>query len=269
MKITFESMLDNAVDFFNESLNCYEHQKYKYAIINLWAGILLLFKCKLYQKEPCLIVANYDDCLSADLIFTLPEAENLKKTVDFKQIEDRFKKLDLESDIYKKYKQLGVFTNIQRMRNTVEHCINTFSRQNMETLYSETVPFIIEYMHEDLGLKPYDYLQDWDSFLAIKNITDTWQEYVERFLDENISSDPHSLDSTPTCDCPNCQSTAVLVDGIIHCENCGWETSDYYICSECGELISDGDFNYMASSGEDDDFGRMCSICFDNLINKD
>ena len=74
----------------------------------------------MYQKEPCLIVANYDDCLSADLIFTLPEAENLKKTVDFKQIEDRFKKLDLESDIYKKYKQLGVFTNIQRMRNTVE-----------------------------------------------------------------------------------------------------------------------------------------------------
>lgn len=267
MKITFESMLDNAVDFFNESLNCYEHQKYKYAIINLWAGILLLFKCKLYQKEPCLIVANYDDCLSADLIFTLPEAENLKKTVDFKQIEDRFKKLDLESDIYKKYKQLGVFTNIQRMRNTVEHCINTFSRQNMETLYSETVPFIIEYMHEDLGLKPYDYLQDWDSCLAIKNITNTWREYVERFLDENISSDPHSLDSTLTCDCPNCQSTAVLIDGIIHCENCGWETSDYYICSECGELIPDGDFNYMSSS--EDDFGRMCSICFDNKINKD
>lgn len=44
MKITFESMLENAVDFFNESLICYEHQKYKYAIINLWAGILLLFK---------------------------------------------------------------------------------------------------------------------------------------------------------------------------------------------------------------------------------
>ena len=47
------------------------------------------------------------------------------------------------------------------------------------------------------------------------------------------------------------------------------ETSDYYICSECGELISYGDFNYMSFSGEDDDFGRMCSTCFDNLINKD
>ena len=43
--------------------------------------------------------------------------------------------------------------------------------------------------------------------------------------------------------------------------------SDYYICSECGELIPDGDFNYMSSS--EDDFGRMCSICFDNKINKD
>ena len=39
-----------------------------------------------------------------------------------------------EEDIYKKYKQLGVFTNIQRMRNTVEHCMNTFSRQDMEII---------------------------------------------------------------------------------------------------------------------------------------
>ena len=124
-------------------------------------------------------------------------------------------------------------------------------------------------MHEDLGLKPYDYLQDWDSFLAIKNITDTWQEYVEKFLDENISSDPRNLDSTPTCECPNCQNTTVLIDGILHCENCGWETDDFYFCSECGELIPDGDFNYMSSSEDEDDFGRMCSICFDNKINKD
>lgn len=269
MKITFDGMLDNAVDFFNESLSCYEQQKYKYAIINLWAGILLLFKCKLYQKEPCLIAANYDDCLSSDLIFNLPEVENLKKTVDYKQIEDRFRKLELETDIFKKYKQSSVFANIQRMRNTVEHCVNNFSKQDMEKLYSDTVPFIIEYMREDLGLKPYEHLQNWDSFLAIRNITNTWQEYVERFLDENVSCDPHNPDTTPICECPNCQNTAVLIDGILHCENCGWETSDYYFCSECGELISDGDYNYMSSSCEDDGFGRVCSICFDNLMAKD
>ena len=259
MQLTFDDLLNNSINFFEESLSCYSQKKYKYSVINLWAGILLLLKSRLFKEDPILIAEKIEDCIAvkdgeSKYSFILPEVEKLK-TIDYIQIEKRLTTTKLVSTTFMNYKTKGIFTRIQRMRNTVEHCINSFSQEEMKKMYKETVPFIVEFLYYDLEIKPYNVMKNWYSYSAIKDIKlhDKWKECVEEYIrlhEGNIE--------VIECNCPECNSIALVVDDVLHCENCGWETKDFYECEKCSELIHSDDERYTKGQ-------HFCKNCISEI----
>ena len=82
MEIRYEDLRDNAISYFEDAIGEYKNKKYKNAVSELWAGILLLLKCKLFKINPILIVKDIFDCLeiSAKYAIKASKFESSKKT---------------------------------------------------------------------------------------------------------------------------------------------------------------------------------------------
>ena len=116
MKITFDNLLNNSVEYFTSSLAEYKNQNYKSAISDLWSGTLLLLKCKLFKIHPIMIVSDILDCLKLELScfikfdelkniddckqLSKTDKENLKNNAGatFKSVEDIFSTCKIESE---------------------------------------------------------------------------------------------------------------------------------------------------------------------------
>lgn len=116
MKITFDNLLNNSVEYFTSSLTEYKKQNYKSAISDLWSGTLLLLKCKLFNIHPVLIVSDILDCLKLDLTcfisfndiesinsckqFSKTDIENIKQNIgtNYKSIEEVFAACKIDSE---------------------------------------------------------------------------------------------------------------------------------------------------------------------------
>jgi len=112
------SILKNAIDSIELGVEDYQGNQPKRlvsAVRNFYAGILLLFKYKLAS-----ISRNNDEALLKQQVLPVQENGKItwkgtgKKTVDFKQIQERFKSLDVKVD----WSQLE---KAQTYRNNVEH----------------------------------------------------------------------------------------------------------------------------------------------------
>jgi hypothetical protein len=82
MEIKYEDLRDNAVSYFEDAIEDYKNKKYKNAVSEFWAGILLLLKCKLFMISPVLIAEDIIDCLeiSAKYVIKVNKFESSKKT---------------------------------------------------------------------------------------------------------------------------------------------------------------------------------------------
>ena len=80
MKINYENLLDNSIEFIKSSIKFYHEGDYKNAIISLWSGILLLLKCKVFRIHPILLASDILDCvkLSVECSITYESFEKLK-----------------------------------------------------------------------------------------------------------------------------------------------------------------------------------------------
>jgi len=113
MKITFDHLKNNAIEYFCSSLEDYNNGEYKSAVSDLWSGTLLLMKCKLFKIHPILLVSDILDCLALETTVCV----SLVKLDEIAN-EKQFSKIDIEninsiiSNSYSSFQQLCVACSI-------------------------------------------------------------------------------------------------------------------------------------------------------------
>lgn len=325
MEIKYEDLRDNAIAYFEDAIEDYENKKYKKAVSELWAGILLLLKCKLFIINPILIVEDIIDCLEISAKYAIKmnkfesspkpglskeEIKNIKdnyskifnnetelfnainisdrnkqnsfrkkfifvfrqsfgfanqttemnlKTVTLDEILQRFNKLKESNDVYKKYeKELKL---LQKTRNTMEHSICCASEEQLLAMFETAVPFINDFLEEELNESAELLFNNWDSFLEIKELAKAREHIVDDFIDDHMDIEDGKLGWAKTSFCTKCgHETIDISEGVLYCKFCG-NKDEYEVCSECGEIIPlDGDVSFYEDIG-------ICGDCLDNKIN--
>lgn len=321
----FEYLRDNAISYFEDAVEDYKNKKYKNAVSELWAGILLLLKCKLFIINPILIVEDVFECLEitakysikvnkfesskksgfskaeinkikanyykvfnseAELLdavniqdinkqnslkknyiyilrqsfgFANPTTEMNLKTVTLDEILSRFDKLKEPNDVYKKYeKELKL---LQKTRNTMEHCICCSTEEQLLALFETAVPFINDFLEDELNESAEQLFKNWNSFIEIEGIAKSREKTVDDFINDHTDIEDVKLGISRTSTCTKCgHETIDTGDGVLYCKFCGNE-DEYEVCSECGEIIPlDGDICFYEDMG-------ICGNCFDYKIN--
>ncbi len=287
------NLLENALDFiirgldelYNDSDDSeYEERfiipisqpqrDYKYGILHLYAGFILLLKEKLYRDTP-------------SLIYTKGE-----KTVDYKQVTDRLKKLDnSENQVNFNDNDKSTIKNIQDYRNVFEH----YKIENVDTLKLKEViidfidlinRFLNQHLEIDITSPSFDIPPETrGKILSIKPIYDRMIEESKREIkalgeekvktfkkvrlrvlrdlkkDNEIYFDRTGDDYNIFSICPKCDEEKLIYEGefagvctnkkcyeytsLTHCDKCGSITIGYdweetwceYCCEYLAELI--------------------------------
>lgn len=257
MTVTYESLLGNSVEFFSDSIESYKNQKYKNAVSSLWTGVLLLLKCKLYKIHPVLIYKDILNFLKIDdgnLIFSSINSVKDLQTVTLNDIERRFKQFKIKCDVYKRYQ--GNLSKIQNARNQAEHCVCVLSENDLLNFYENAIPFVNDFMEEELNTDPTEVFENWTDFLSIEEVANARKKNVEEFIDEHTDIESVKNGTHISAECPVCGSEAIDIgDKMLTCKNCG-NKEPYHICSECSGVFPENGFTTFY-----EDLG-LCYDCF-------
>lgn len=164
------------------------------AVRNIYAGILLLFKEKLYLESPAYdpeLLIRKEICFKKDSFGNILIQGDGKKTVDYKEIKKRFNNLSVKVD-------WKILENIQEVRNDLEHYRTEKNGKQISKVISETFiilnSFITEYLEEApsdlLGEETWKYIVNQaDMYRTLQQI---WYSQIEklnlsnRIIKENI-----------------------------------------------------------------------------------
>lgn len=167
-----EKLLRNAIDSIEIGIEDFNLSKDDGRRIisctrNIFAGILLLFKCKLVELSP----NNSDEVLIKQKISPLIDKGMLtwkgegKKTVDVQGIKDRFKALNIQVN----WKSLD---KINEYRNDVEHYHNNKSVIVVQEMIAQVFPIINDFIHDYLNKNPESLFNShtWNTLLEVQEI---------------------------------------------------------------------------------------------------
>jgi hypothetical protein len=207
------NLYENGMDSIRHGIEHYtsdqeDRRRYKYAILHLCQGVLLLLKERLRMEHPNFI---YQDVAK-------PE-----KTVDVRTALDRLETiagLDLSAS-------REPITQLAAIRNNIEHYALDLSKNQADVLIGQVVPFMVSFAKVELGK---DFVSEigshnWAALLAIR-------EYLEnaiRIAKATIRSEgkiPHF--------CPNCQDLTGAIQPFRQAQDgTGLEVSeaDCLVCS--------------------------------------
>lgn len=227
-----KTILDNAIQSIQIGVEDYKSKdprRILSSVRNITAGILLLFKEKLFELSPddsneVLVKQKIQPELDTNGKLVFRGEGN--KTVDVFQIEERFESLDIKVD----WQQ---FKKISNIRNHIEHYCTNETPVQLQELIAKSFPIISDFITKYLNSKPVDLLepQTWRVFLEVTEIYN--QELDEcKSLMGKIKWENLILDSIASrfC-CPTCNSA--LIKPIENTIN-----SEYFlefICISCGE----------------------------------
>ncbi|MGB7520568.1 MAG: Clp protease N-terminal domain-containing protein, partial [Spirulinaceae cyanobacterium] len=205
------SLLNNAIESIQVGVEDYlngDKKRYLSAVRNICAGILLLYKEKLYRLSPShdkevLIKKDirpvYDD-----------DTKNItfigkgKKTVDVYEIKERFKSLDIEVD-WKKFEELN------KLRNNIEHYYTDKSPEAIREVIVTSFLLIRDFISESLKEEPINVLgkECWQALLDTTNVYQT-EEKACRQTFEKCGFDPQVLEQIlEKARCPFCHSRLI------------------------------------------------------------
>lgn len=111
------NLVENGIDFIRSGVEQYflrdtpRARDHKYAVLHIFAGVLLLLKERLRRAHPSLILARVEDA-AKDV------TKEDVKTVAFDQAVDRLKAC---ADVRIPSEQMATLRSAQRIRNQLEH----------------------------------------------------------------------------------------------------------------------------------------------------
>ena len=157
--------------------------------------------------------------------------------------------------VYVRY--VNGLSKIQKARNQAEHCVCSFSEDNLLEMYESAVPFVNDFFEEELEIDPATVFANWLDFLDIKKLAEARQKNVEEFIDEHTDIEALKRGEHITAECSECGAEAIDIgDGMLTCKACGNKEA-YNTCSECGGIFPEnGCVNFYDELG-------ICGNCFD------
>lgn len=227
------SMMKNAVESIQigmEDFHDDDPRRVLSAIRNLYAGILLLFKCKLQELSP---EGSDEVLLKVKLAPVVDEASGVvtwkgkgEKTVDVQGIKERLKSLGVDGIEWKRLE------NLQDIRNDIEHYHCQLPAERMKEAVANALHLIVQFCEPHLGEAPAEILgqECWGQMLEVAAIYDAELKACR----DNLSSVKwffqEIADAVEDMRCPHCDSELIkavdpAADG----------NAIEFICSACQE----------------------------------
>jgi hypothetical protein len=214
-----ESIVNGVEDFSGRN-----PRRVSSAIRNLYAGILLLLKEKLYQESPPSSegILIYQRFLPRPTLAGVVLVPGGNATVDFREIQQRFKALDLKLD----WKRLE---RMQEIRNDVEHHKLKHPEAVVREALANAFVLVATVLKEHLGEDPAQVLGvTWQAMLT--------EATLFKALDEECKKSRSGLKEMPSTAtlaveefllCPSCDSSLMYAQ-----EDTYWNTD--FTCRGCG-----------------------------------
>jgi hypothetical protein len=257
-------LLDNGIDFLRSGIECFymkdkpEPRDHKYAILHIFAGILLVLKEKLRREHPSLIFMKVEEMAKDD-----------SKTVDF---DTTVARLIGCTDWKFNENDLRFLRSAQKLRNKIEHYHFEMNLRESETIIAKLCEFIYLFLHNELDTHLEQYLE-WEAWNRVQELRaiaakireeeiadwkrraaeyeDLSPDELESLQDEHAWHPKHNPDGRGACYCPECGEEALVIveRDIAKCTN-----------AECGQIQEVGECWRCQEPmvGESDGFCESC-----------
>lgn len=265
------SMIQNAVTSIQlgvEDFHNNDPRRVLSAIRNLYAGLLLLFKCKLQQLSP---LGSDEVLLKTEISPVIdPETDEVvwkgrgKKTVDYMDIQRRLTTLGIAGVDWK------LLENLQKIRNDTEHYYSQNSRSQMQEAIANALQLIIQFCEPHLGEDPVKLLGRpcWKSLVEVEQV---YMQQYKACLEslENVDwAFPELADAVEEVRCPCCSSQLVRVDDPkleperleFFCMVC-LESNSYEAVMAPALIESLAGINYVNVKDGGDPCNEICHVC--------
>ncbi len=255
------SILANAVDSLElgiEDFRTNEPKRLISAVRNIFAGVLLVFKHKLAE-----ISKGSDEALLKEKV--LPELVKGKikwrgkgkKTVDFRQIRERFDSLGIRVD----WQRLEA---VQAYRNDTEHYYDTrkLRPEVVREYILDCFAIVSEFMRSELNVDPQTLFDPdtWQSWMEEQDIFRAEERACSELLDKVAWPNGSAERRIRESHCPECHSSLIKPvlpladengDQSFQCGVCG-EEWDYegILRNACEQAKSAGDYSVYHDGGE-------------------
>lgn len=251
------NLLENGLDFVREGTETLygtnanvAPRAYKYALLHVFSGTLLLLKERLRRGHPSLIFVDVSHQGT-------PEA----KTVDF---DTALKRLSGALGVTIDRADQDLLRRVQKERNSLEHFEARIEVQHANALVGELVEFLERFLREQLNESLFTHispsagaeiaelakiaerlrvqaLAEWQSR------ADRYRKYsaakLNRLAEEHAYHPKHNPDSV-LLECPNCgmDSVAQVEEGVMLCTNTKCRDIHRSVsCHRCGGAAFDGE----------------------------
>jgi hypothetical protein len=226
------SLFHNAIESIQVGVEDYktdDTRRYRSAVRNICAGILLLYKEKLSRLSPSdgeevlikkEITPIYDE--NGNIIFV----GNSKKTVDVHEIKNRFNKLKIQVD-------WDNFDKLNQLRNNIEHYYTDQSSDAVLEVVAKSFILIQDFISQHLDEEPHEVLGEecWQALLETSDVAKAEEKACrESFEKIGFLAQENFRYFVAKIECPSCSSSLIKVS----------EMSVIFpslICRVCGEKI--------------------------------
>ncbi|PZR13247.1 MAG: hypothetical protein DI536_13250 [Archangium gephyra] len=209
------SLLDNGVDFIRSGIESFilketkDARDYKYALLHLFSGTLLILKERLRREHP-------------SLVFTKVTED--RETVDFAEVQARLAKC---AGIALSEADTKILKRAQKLRNSIEHYEFDLNLHYADSVIAELTVFLESFLGNHLGASLEGKLPFtvWRRLLRLKDVVqarrDSWPTRAAQF--QNVSDQflrdlaapvyEHKIgfESPSLLECIECSSDSVAV----------------------------------------------------------
>jgi len=240
------SLLINAVESISVGVEDYlmdDSRRYLSAVRNICAGILLLYKEKLYRLSP---QHGEEVLIKKDIRPIYDNEGNIifigkgNKTVDVQEIKERFKTLKI-------IVEWGKFDELSQLRNEIEHYYTDKSPDVVREVVAKSFILIRDFISEYLQEDPLELLGDkcWQALLKTAEVYQGEEEACRKSF-EKINWKYTALEeSVHQIRCPDCHSSLIKtedegdyhLDTSLFCSYCGYNFVFEEVIEQC---LSDG-----------------------------
>lgn len=272
------SLLKNSIESIQVGVEDYlteDPKRYLSSVRNISAGILLLYKEKLYRLSPSYdkeVLIKKDIRLSHDSDGNIIFIGKGKKTVDVQGIKDRFKDLRIEN----RWKD---FDELNQLRNNIEHYFTNQSPATIREIVARSFILIRDFIDKNFEEEPCQYLGEecWQALLETSHFYEAEKNSCEESLKQIDWIYPELVKALDELRCQTCHSNLIKAkesgvyssDTLLICSSCGADFEFGDVVEQCLSESLAGESYIAAKEGGEGPLGT-CPWCFEEtfLIDK-